>query len=45
MLTWEMADRWRTYAKIFPGLQKEDTESFTHLIQHAIHQTRNHSGH
>jgi TetR/AcrR family transcriptional regulator len=35
ILTWEMADGWRTYAKIFTGSQKEDTAPFTRLIHHA----------
>lgn len=35
MLTWEMADGWRTYAKIVPELQQEDTAPFTRLIHHA----------
>ena len=35
MLTWEMADGWQTYAKIFPRLQKEDTAAFMRLIHQA----------
>jgi TetR/AcrR family transcriptional regulator len=36
ILTWEMADGWRTYAKIFPGSQQEDAASFTRLVHHAV---------
>jgi AcrR family transcriptional regulator len=35
ILTWEMADGWRTYAKIFLGSQQQDTAPFTRLIHHA----------
>ena len=35
ILTWEMADGWRTYATIFLKAQKKDTAPFTRLIRHA----------
>jgi TetR/AcrR family transcriptional regulator len=35
ILTWEMADGWRTYATIFPGSQQEDAAQFTRFIHQA----------